>query len=211
MTGVLAFSFCLHLLIFMHIAGICKSETLVCIELTMKDISKSFSRSIPHPRPRYKAPDVRESNTPKIMRQPLPRIQIDPVEKKMTDAVMEDFSAPEISGTSGLNIPEWKPGNQMGFESSDDYFEMVRLKIESRKQYPESAKKSHIEGRVKVRFVITRDGQVSSLEIITGARNQGLNLAALQAVADAAPFPDPPANLFKGALHVQIAILFELT
>ena len=44
-----------------------------------------------------------------------------------------------------------------------------------------------------------------------GARNDALNAAAIDAVRQAAPFPRPPANLFKGDLALELTIVFELT
>jgi len=84
------------------------------------------------------------------------------------------------------------------------------LTIKSHKKYPVSARLKHIEGRVKVRFVITRDGMVSSLTIVKQARHRSLETAALNAVKNAAPFPRPPAGLFNGPLDMEISIVFEL-
>ena len=41
-----------------------------------------------------------------------------------------------------------------------DYLEMVKVKIEGQKQYPEEARTRHIEGRVSVRFTITPEGHI---------------------------------------------------
>ncbi|RKZ27359.1 energy transducer TonB, partial [bacterium] len=59
--------------------------------------------------------------------------------------------------------------------------------------------------------VIAADGQISSLKIVKQARHSSLGKAALDAVKKAAPLPRPPPNLFKGPLHIELTILFELT
>ena len=46
----------------------------------------------------------------------------------------------------------------------------VRSKIIANKKYPKIAKRRHVEGSVKVRFDITKQGQVSNIRFINGKR-----------------------------------------
>jgi len=209
--GMISISMCIHLLIFMHIAGIYRSEALTYIELTLQDVSKPFTRSIPRPRMRHKTPKIRDAKKLNIKTQHIPKMKIDPVENNFTDTLMENIAMPNVPDSSGFNISDFNPDGISDFVTTNDYFAMVRLKIESKKRYPDSARSKHIEGRVKIRFVVTTDGQVSSLKIIKHARHSSLDKAALNAVQDAAPFPKPPRGLFKGPIHMEITIVFELT
>ena len=210
-------SLCIHLGIFFHIAEIYKAEALTCIEFTLANISKAVARSIPRPRPR-----------PKIISQPneIKRIRVQkrvvlrfkPVRadnaKNLPDFLAESISMPDVPDSQGLKISDWQPGALTGvndYFTANDYFEMVRLKIESCKKYPGSARARHVEGKVEIRFVIEANGQLSSLKIIRHARHSSLNTAALNAVKNAAPFPMPPQNMFKESIPVEITILFELT
>ena len=115
---------------------------------------------------------------------------------------------PDIAPTSGLNIADWSPD---GLETSSSYLEMVRLKIEQHKSYPDMAKTRQIEGSVTVRFVITPEGGVRAVEIAKTSRHMVLDTAALRAVKDASPFPTPPRHLFKGEIPLELTIVFELT
>ncbi len=160
---------------------------------------------------RQKPPEIQDFKKTDIPKTHIPKIKIDPVNFNYSDMLMEGLSTPDIPDNGNLNISEWNADGQDGFGTSNDYFDMIRLKIESSKIYPETAKLRHIEGRVKIRFVVTEDGQVSSVKIVKHAGNKSLNEAALNAVRNAAPFPDPPSTLFKGALHMEITIVFELT
>ncbi|WP_274428140.1 energy transducer TonB family protein [Desulfosarcina sp. BuS5] len=215
MQSMIGISLVIHIALFMHIAGIYRSNALTCIELAMRDISKPFSRAIPRPRIRHHAPKVRNVKKLSIQKRLVPRIKIDPVKNSLVNTLMENISAPDIPDNAGPSISDWNPGWNPGgseeFVTSNDYFDMVRLKIESCKKYPESAKSKHIEGRVMIRFVIAANGQISSLKIVKQARHSSLGTAALDAVKKAAPFPRPPPNLFKEPLNVEITILFELT
>ncbi len=115
---------------------------------------------------------------------------------------------PDIAAGSGLNIADWSPGE---LDTSYSYLEMVRLKIERHKSYPDTAKVRQIEGSVTIRFVITTDGGVRAVELVKPSRHLFLDTAALNAVKDAAPFPKPPRHLFKGEIPLELTIVFELT
>jgi hypothetical protein len=45
--------------------------------------------------------------------------------------------------------------------STRDYLEMVRMRVENKKRYPDLARKPQLEGQVGVRFVIAPDGPFS--------------------------------------------------
>ncbi|MEA2083018.1 MAG: energy transducer TonB [Thermodesulfobacteriota bacterium] len=193
----------------MHIAGVYQSEALTYIELTIKDFSKPPLRNIPRPRSRsetskrpkdIKRPDVRERIIPS-----LEKMKMDPLEKNLQDSLMESVSMPDVPDIPDNSI------DTSDYVTSDDYFEIVRLRIESHKRYPGAAKTRQIEGRVTVRFVIEPDGRISSSNVIESARYRALDQAALSAVKDASPFPRPPRNLFKGRIPLEITIMFELT
>lgn len=210
MHTMLFVSMVFHVLIFMHISGLYHSETISYIEVSMQNISKSFSRNIPRPRLRSETPKLLDIKKPDIRKNHMPRIKIDPIDNNFTDNLMGNISVPDIFESSSLKMSDmnFRDGNEH-FVSSNDYFDMLRLKIERRKKYPEKAKKGQVEGRVKVQFTVTKDGQVSSLKIVKHARDKSLNKAALDAVRNAAPFPRPPPKLFKGMLRMEITIVFD--
>jgi len=206
LRGLVGISLGIHLIIFMHIAGVYRSEALTYIELTLKDFSKPPSRNIPKPRFRPKTPkqpkDIKQLNIRKKIIPSLKPMKMDIVEKNLPGSLMESVSIPVIPDN---------PVDMSNYVASNDYFEMVRLRIESHKRYPNAAKRRQIEGRVTVRFVIEPDGRISSLKIVKSTRHRALNQAALSAVKEASPFPRPPKNLFKRSIPLEITIMFELT
>jgi protein TonB len=197
----------------MHIAGIYQSQVLSYIELTLQNISKPSTRSIPRPRFRPKAhpqpPDVKKLKiTPQLM-SCLKPIKMDPAENQLPDSLVAGIRMPDIQG---LNIAAWSPGNLTGeYSTPGSYLEMVRLRIERYKKYPDIARIRNIEGRVTIRFVITSEGGVQGVMVAQRSGNKALDKAALKAVKDAAPFPKPPGHLFKGAVPLELTIVFELT
>ena len=211
LQALICVSLCIHALVFMHVSGIYRSHAVSYIELTLQDVSKPFTRSIPRPRMRHRNPKITDVDKLKIQKQHIPKLNIEPVDTRFTNTLMQDIGTPDIPDNVGLSLADWNPTGEISYATSNDYYEMVRIKIESCKRYPDAARKRHMEGRAKVRFVITPDGQLSSVKIVKGARHGMLNAAAMSAVKAAAPFPRPPGNLFKGPLNVEITIVFELT
>jgi protein TonB len=198
----------------MHISGIYSSHTLSCIELTMQNISKSVARSIPRPRRKIKTPKPRDIKKLKVNQRLVPRIQpmkLESAEKNLPDTLVEGVNMPDISAPPLLQTPDLMADGSGDYVTTQSYLEMVRLRIERYKRYPDVARSKNIEGRVTIRFVITPDGGVRQVEVANRSGNRALNLAALQAVQDAAPFPRPPRHLFKGAIPLELMIVFELT
>jgi protein TonB len=95
--------------------------------------------------------------------------------------------------------------------SANDYYQMVRTRLENQKQYPASARQRGQEGRVTVYFVIASDGGVSESRIIKASRFPVLDAAALDTIRRCVPFPSPPSDYFHGPVPLQITIVFELT
>ncbi|MBU1163231.1 MAG: TonB family protein, partial [Proteobacteria bacterium] len=167
---------------------------------------KPPSRNIPRPRLLPKTPrrpkDIKRLTARERIIPSLKEMKMDPLEKNLPDSLVESISMPDIPDN---------PVNTSDYVTSKDYFEMVRVRIESHKTYPGAAKTRQIEGQVTVRFVIESDGSISSSKIVESARHRVLDQAALSAVKDASPFPRPPRNLFKGPIPLEITIMFELT
>jgi protein TonB len=136
-------------------------------------------------------------------------------EKKVTaETPVEAISMPAFPEISTPKIAKWNPGPQAALrEYADprDYLEMVRLKIENHKQYPEAARRRRIEGRATLRFTIASNGKVRDVKVIKRAGSRTLNEAAVLAVSGASPFPEPPAYLFKGPISLEVTLVFELT
>lgn len=208
---MIAVSLGIHLIIFMHIAGIYRSNDLTVIELNLRQ-EEPQARSIPRPRMRHKTPKVNEANKIDVRKQHVPQIKMDPVEADRPETITEQIAMPDTSGLSA-GVADWQgaAAGSNDYLTKGDYFDMLRLKIESRKKYPASAQKRQIEGRVVVEFTLNPDGRIESSEIVQSSRHRELDRAALNAVKAAEPFPRPPANLFDGPLQMKITIMFELT
>lgn len=219
LQGLIAVSLAIHIIIFMHVSGIYRSNALSYIELTMQGMSKPHMRNIPRPRHRPKTPqpqDVRRLNITQRLLPSFKPIKMEPAEKDLPDSLVDGISIPEVPATPGLNIVDWGHGDLVeeasgDYVTSQSYLEMVRLKIEKHKEYPGAARARQNEGRVTMRFVITPEGHVHTVNVVKTSGHKVLDTAAFRAVKDAAPFPKPPRRLFSGEIPLEITIVFELT
>lgn len=209
-----------HAILLAKLAGAYRPGILSYIEISMERIAKPSTRSIPRPRTRIKPPPPRDRvKVIQAVRRPVRPVRplaMAPMESDLPDTLMEGIGMPDIprvpavdAANRAADAPVHEPIGE--FMTPDSYLDMVRLKIESRKRYPESAKGRSIEGRVTIRFILATDGSVRDVSVLEGAHNQALNSAALDAVLRAAPFPRPPANLFTSDLSLKLTIVFELT
>lgn len=220
LSALIILSVGIHVVLLLHLSGVYRSRALSYIEMSLQNINASPVRDIPRPRPRPKLP-APETPLKKITvaQRPLPRFKplaMAPLEKDLPDTIVEGIRVPDVPRAPGVDSAAWVPGPQAReaapeFMTAASYLDMVKLKIESRKRYPETARNRRVEGRVRVHFVLGSDGSVRDVTISRGTRYSELNTAALDAVRSAAPFPRPPSTLFKGDLALELIIVFELT
>jgi protein TonB len=97
-----------------------------------------------------------------------------------------------------------------GFGSKMNYLDMVRVKIENHKKYPDAAQQRNIEGQVTVEFTIQLDGRITEPSISKSSGYPSLDLAAIDAVKKASPFSSPPRDYFSDTIHINLPIRFEL-
>ena len=218
MHSLIGISLCIHFLLFLHIAGLYRSRALSFIELTLREVAP-VARSIPRP-PRRPEKAPRPLDRKRLLVRPrhifLPRpLKVEPVQRQRPDSLVERIRSESIPAVPGVDISQWVPVVRDTvdevFDSRKSYLEMVRLRIERHKRYPDEAVSRQVEGRVTVHFRITVSGAVRDVSITKTSRHRALDEAALTAVRKAAPFPTPPSRFFRGEVALNITVVFELT
>ena len=212
-------SLLLHAVIYLRIADMCGNGGAGVIELSIEEpLAKPSARQIPRPRFRPEPPPLPKE----IVRQPAEAKAVETVKSAAVEPprvplptslmakidIPESITAPVLSKADITPSPAVGSGGAYGAER--DYFDMVRLKIESRKKYPRQAKAMRREGRVGVSFVIEPSGLIGDLAVEKSSGNSRLDRAALLAVRKSSPLPAPPRNLFTDARRVELTIAFEL-
>lgn len=83
-------------------------------------------------------------------------------------------------------------------------------RLNALKHYPSSAKRMRQQGRVIVRFKLTRDGQVVSREIVEPCPHQSLNEAATSFLAQIKEFKPFPSNIAVNSWEFTVPIEYRL-
>lgn len=148
-------------------------------------------------------PVVIEPQPPQLPPQPPIEAQpvaIEPVIKEqpaVTEPAVAATPQPVVTGPSGADIRAF--GNSQ-----------LRPHIEARKDYPRMAKKKKIEGKVRVKFDLHKDGHATNIRVSKSSGSALLDEAAIAAVQKAsASFPPMPAN-FGEKQPFEITVGFEL-
>ena len=223
LRGFIGLSLIIHIFIFLKIAGIYNNNSGSYIELTLQQFSKPDVRRIPVPRLRPKKLTISDTKIIKPQTIAPPIFKVDPVTTPKIDNSFQTVSMPDVPENLNIaGVPSSyaavpaAPANiapheeAVEYTTAREYFEMINLRIHSAKQYPESVKSRHIEGRVKVQFTLQADGSIMRIKVIKSSRHQKLDEAAVEAIKNAAPFPNPPAFLFQPPITLKVNILFEL-
>ena len=90
------------------------------------------------------------------------------------------------------------------------YYINLKRKIELVWEYPYLARESGLEGRLRMRFVINRDGSLAEARILRSSGSPLLDQEALRAVHDASPFPPLPPRMHTERLVVNATFEYLL-
>lgn len=86
----------------------------------------------------------------------------------------------------------------------------VRQRIANAKYYPRIARRRGMEGQPIVAFTLGRDGRLMKIDLAKTSGYQLLDQAALEAVHEAAPYPEIPASLEMNSFQFKLPISFML-
>lgn len=183
------------------------------IEIDMADLPMDSGRNIPVPRHRAKSPSPVKPRLVQAMAPP----KVCPVRAAAVTANTPTVSAlansigdmPALSGPQGVALSA--SDAMAGFMGQNDYFELLKMRVDALKVYPLEAKTNRRQGQVVVRFVLHKDGMVSAISIFKSSGSLALDEAATRAVKKAAPFPCPPSGLFDMPVRLQVGVQFMLT
>lgn len=207
----------IHLIILIKVSGLSNWKPLNYIELELKEMSRPWAREIPRPRQRLRSsPKVENPRVLTVSRSQPPRHMPQKIDRpeEPDNGLGEEIPMPDLGApVSCTVISQWQPemfadGSEV-YSTAASYLEMVKLRIEQHKRYPQQAQERQIQGRVPVSFVITPEGEARDIKVIT-PQHELLDEAALKAIRDAVPFPRPPERLFKGAVPLRVVVVFEL-
>jgi periplasmic protein TonB len=91
------------------------------------------------------------------------------------------------------------------------YFSRIKHQIELVWTYPSEAAQRGINGRLTLRFRISKDGNLVSARVVDKSGHEILDFAAIKAVKEAAPFYPFPANIKKEQLSILATFIYSPT
>ncbi len=90
------------------------------------------------------------------------------------------------------------------------YEDMIKLKIQKVRNYPEIARKEGIEGNVYLSFVVLKDGRVENINILESSGNSILDEEAVNTLKRAQPFPEIPEYYNFNKMNLNVKIIYKL-
>ena len=224
---LLGLSMLLHVLVLAHGSAYFDREKREYIELEVLPEKIKEPTYIPVP-PRHQIiqaatcePSIKRVNPVCIPKPVLPSLaaKLDPPPAPAAD----NIGVPDEPNLDLPKIFSWTPAasaksrtssgvkdRMRGKELGKEYLVMVRKRIKNHKKYPMIARKQHMQGCTRLRFLLRPDGGVEWVKVIRSSGYKVLDEAAVAAVRRASPFPAPPDGLFSGPVPLQIDMVFEL-
>ena len=189
-------------------------RVLGVIEIDMDSGPDRSTRNIPRPR-------HRQEQLQPVDAQPVQAAAAPPLEHSVEHTApdigpvepMAKVSNPETPSidASLSEVSTSASAAAAGFMTEKDYFQLVKMRIEALKTYPEQARKRNQQGLAVIEFELGKKGQVSQVRVHKSSGSNVLDRAALQAVHKAAPLPRAPQGMFDFPVRMRIGVSFELT
>lgn len=88
---------------------------------------------------------------------------------------------------------------------------LVKGKINRMRNYPEDARKRKRTGTAVIAFSVNNRGEIVTSQLVNSSGTLSLDRAALAALQNAQPLPQPPAELLRNGIHkVTLPVEFTL-
>ena len=145
-------------------------------------------------------PVVRRVNKPK------------PVTKKRTQAKPVEATRIASPSVALASVAEPQPVTSVPeLQEKQHYLAALAAKINRSKYYPLGSRRRGEEGKVVVRFVVQKNGDLTDLTIVESSGSRRLDAAALKTLRRVAPFRPIPEALNRDHWPISVPIAFSLS
>lgn len=152
----------------------------------------------PEPEP-MPVPEKKVIEEIKPVEKPVEQVMEEPQKKE--EPVVEQVKQPQVQGE------QLQFDHQLQIKQKEQYLQALMKHIDAHKFYPAAARRRGVEGEVRVSFELTADKTACNIE--ADGSVSVLERAAMQAVRDASPFPEPPADVFFSS-PIVISMVYAL-
>ena len=150
-------------------------------------------------------------------KEPLPDIKkLFPSFEELTKITEEHQRQSTSSSKQRPRLPnKLKRGTEISLNTLDykfhSYYLALKRKIELVWEYPYKARQTGVQGRLLMRFVISKDGSLAEVTILRSSGVALLDQEAVRAIRNASPFPPLPERMNTKRLSVTATFEYLLT
>lgn len=136
-----------------------------------------------------------------------------PVEKVVEQiqevtAPIQESKVVEKVETLPISKPTLSANEKENLES--EYLSKIRFHIEKNKVYPKVAKRLKQTGKVHVKFVISKNGEIKHYKVHKNSPFENLDKAALEILEKIAKFEPIPEKLDKDSWEITVPIVYQI-
>ena len=132
---------------------------------------------------------------------------------KGTLSMLDGFDPEKYASLDTKSLDESYDDEDVSLDTTEtqyaSYFARIKHQIERVWKYPMEAQKRGISGRPAIRFRISKDGNLLSVNVVGKSDYEILDFAAVKAVKDAAPFYPFPVEIKKETLPIVATFLYK--
>lgn len=151
------------------------------------------------------APARRPAPRPQPVQRPVPQNRGSlPVRPDQSGSLPASSSIPQAASPAAQAAPATAPGPGSGAWQG-----ALSAWVQSRRRYPDEARRQGTEGTVAVRFTVARDGQVVDAQVVKGSGSELLDQATL-AIFRGARAPYFPPDMVQQQISITVAVRYRL-
>ena len=134
---------------------------------------------------------------------------------------IEDFNMDEFSEADSTRLSHEKPDSPLDSEDTIsldtkdkryvNYAVLIKKRIIQNWRYPPEAREQLIEGNLLVVFSVGRHGEMIQAKILKTSGHEILDMEAIRAIRNAAPFPPLPEHITARRLNIKAKFDYQLT
>ena len=91
------------------------------------------------------------------------------------------------------------------------YQDLIKRKIQKTRKYPSWAEKMGIKGKVKIEFIVLKNGSIDYINILVPSGFKILDNESIAAIKRAGPFPPIPEETDASQMCLDVELVFDVT
>jgi protein TonB len=135
------------------------------------------------------------------------KIAKEPISEKIEESIPTLQTEQKIP-TTEKPIKQTDTAQEQNIEA--EYLAKVKSLIEQNKDYPKTAKRLNQSGKVYVKFVITKDGEIKNCIIEKSSQFESLDKASLEILIKIASFEAIPKELNRSYWEITVPISYQI-